>query len=91
MAHKPTIAEAREWLNIPHDGDDPKLQWAIDAAWDEHVKAVSLKGTTISDVEKVMLLSRVGNLYGFRGDDTVGPSTWFVDTVRRMVNPNSIG
>ena len=31
------------------------------------------------------------NLYGFRGDDSVGPSTWFVDTIRRMNNPNSVG
>ena len=91
MAHKPTIAEARDWLNIPHDGDDPKLRLMIDAAWDEHVKATSLVGDTISDVEKVMLLERVANTYGYRGDDSVGPSTWFVDTVRRLTNPNAIG
>jgi len=39
----------------------------------------------------VAILERVGNLYGFRGDDSVGPSTWFVDAIRRMHNPNAVG
>lgn len=90
MATKPTVAEARDWLNIAHTGDDTKLALMIDAAWNEHVQAVSLVGNTISDAEKVLLLERVANLYGFRGDDSVGPSTWFVDAIRRMVNPNSV-
>ena len=91
MAVKPTVAEARSWLKIPHNGDDADLALAINAAWDEHVKAVSLVGNTISDAEKMLLLERVANLMGFRGDDSVGPSTWFVDAIRRMVNPNSVG
>lgn len=91
MAVKPTLAEAKDWLNIPHTEDDSKLQLMIDAAWNEHVAAVSLTGNTITDAEKVMMLERVANLYGYRGDDVVGPSTWFTDAIRRMVNPNSVG
>ena len=91
MASKPTVAEAKDWLNIAHSEDDAKLAFMIDAAWDEHVAATSLTGATISDAVKVLMLERVANLYGYRGDDTVGPSTWFVDAIRRMVNPNSIG
>lgn len=90
MARKPTVAEARDWLNIPHDGDDPKLRTMIDAAWDEYVAATSHVGVEVPDAVKVALLERVGNLYGYRGDDVVGPSTWFVDTIRRMNNPNGI-
>jgi hypothetical protein len=87
----PTLAEAKDWLNIPHDGDDAKLTSMIASAADEFKTATAVdpavNGTAMM---KTALLERVANMYGYRGDDTVGPSTWFVDTIRRMHNPNGV-
>lgn len=88
----PTLAEAKDYLNIAHTGDDGKLALMISAAVAEYQgatgKDISTNGTA---EEKVGILARVANLYGFRGDDSIGPSTWFVDAVRRMNNPNAVG
>lgn len=88
---KPTTAQARDWLNIPHTQDDPRLVQMIDAAFTEWQDSTGRNEAEMTHAEFVMILERVGNLYGFRGDDTVGPSTWFVDAIRRMHNPNAIG
>ena len=91
MATKPTVAEARGWLKLTHTQDDAQLTLALAAAWDEYQAATGRLEEDLTDAEKVALLERVANLYGFRGDDSVGPSTWYVDTIRRMNNPNSVG
>lgn len=91
MATKPTVAEARGWLKLTHTQDDAQLTLALAAAWNEYTVATGRLEADLTDAEKVALLERVANLYGFRGDDSVGPSTWFVDTIRRMNNPNSVG
>lgn len=87
----PTLAEAKDWLNIPHTGDDAKLTTMIASAADEFEAATEIDPAVDgTDVIKTALLERVSNLYGYRGDDTVGPSTWFVDTIRRMHNPHGV-
>lgn len=91
MATKPTVAEARGWLKLTHTQDDAQLTLALAAAWNEYQAATGRLEADLTDAEKVAILERVANLYGFRGDDSVGPSTWFVDTIRRMNNPNSVG
>lgn len=91
MAAVPTVAEARAWLKISHTEDDPQLSAAIAAAWSEWQLATGRTTVDLTDMERLALLERVGNLYAFRGDDLVSPSSWFTDTIRRMVNPNSIG
>lgn len=91
MATVPTVAEARAWLKIPHTEDDTSLAAAIAAAWSEWQMATGRTTGDLTDVERLALLERVGNLYAFRGDDVVGPNAWFTDTIRRMVNPNAIG
>lgn len=90
MATIPTVAEARGWLKLTHTQDDAQLTLAIAAAWNEYRAATGRLEADLTDAEKVALLERVANL-GFRGDDSVGPSTWYVDTIRRMNNPNSVG
>lgn len=57
----------------------------------EHTEATGRISANITQVEKIALMEKVGQLYGFRGDDVVSPSTWFTDGIRRMFNPNSIG
>lgn len=88
----PTLPEAKDYLNIAHTGDDSKIQLMIAAAVAEYSGATGkdllVDGTA---EEKVGILARVANLYGFRGDDSIGPSTWFIDAVRRMNNPNAVG
>lgn len=88
----PTLAEAKDWLNvIGHTGDDAKITLAIAAAANEFKAATGVDPAVNGTSEmKVALLERVGNLYGFRGDDMSGPSTWFVDTIRRMHNQNGV-
>lgn len=88
---KPTVAQARDWLKIPHTQDDAGLSIMIDAAFAEWQDATGRNEVEMTPAEFAGLLERVGNQYGFRGDDSVGPSTWFVDTIRRMHNPNAVG
>jgi len=90
----PTTAEAKDWLNVVgHSADDAKIALAITAASNEFQDATGVDPASadagLGEI-KVALLERVGNLFGFRGDDQVGPSTWFVDTIRRMHNPNGV-
>jgi hypothetical protein len=91
MATIPTVAEARAWLKIPHDGDDTALANALRAAESEWTAATGRTAPTITDAERMAMLERVGNLVGYRGDDAVAPSSWYFDTVRRMFNPNAVG
>jgi hypothetical protein len=88
---KPTVAQCRDWLKIPHTQDDSQLTICLDAAWTEWTDSTGRSEAEITPAEFTAVLERVGNLYGFRGDDSVGPSTWFVDSIRRMHNPNSVG
>ena len=87
----PTTAEAKDWLNVPHTLDDAKISQMVDAAFAEWQDSTGRSEAQMTHAEFVAILERVGNLYGFRGDDSVGPSTWFVDSIRRMHNPNSVG
>jgi len=88
---KPSVADCRDWLKIPHTLDDAKLGVCLDAAWTEWLDSTGRSEAQITPTEVAAVLERVGNLYGFSGDDSVGPSTWFVDSIRRMHNPNSVG
>lgn len=87
----PTVAECKSWLNIAHSADDGVIQLQIDAAFSEHTEATGRLAADITKVEQIAIMEKVGQLYGFRGDDVVAPSTWFTDGIRRMFNPNSIG
>lgn len=87
----PTTSEVKAWLKISHAADDAIIAQMINAAWDEYSTATGRVVGDLKDSEKVYLMERVGQLYGFRGDDSVSPSTWFTDALRRQFNPNSVG
>lgn len=91
MATIPTTSECKAWLKIAHTQDDAIIAQMISAAWDEYTTATGRVQNDLKDSEKVYLMERVGQFYGYRGDDAVSPSTWFTDALRRQFNPNSVG
>lgn len=86
-----SLDELREWLKIPHRDDDPAIHSAMRAAVDEWTLSTGRAVDDWSEVEWMAVRQRVAGLVAFRGDDEAAPSTVFIDTIRRLVNPKAVG